>query len=545
MTAFLRLPPFPGHRAPPLARTRSGKVQDETEATNLIGRLREARVGGEFWLPAEDLPGGRDIILAPANLSQMTAMAELARLKKIEERAVWWGPTAWPSDRSPKLDWPADPWSIASQSSEVWAGAGSELAAIACITGTRLVLFKDGSHEASDGDLEFVQDLIGELVLAWDYFCPFSGSPIAPSDVIDLLADFRRLIESNRQFAAVLGVARWKRSTLDPLLWDGTATPRYARRLPKEVARRNAILAWRSRTPQALLRAAETSGAQIAELEDGLIRSSGLGANCVPPLSCIVDRSGVYFDPAGPSDLEIILETWEFPPPSIERARQLRSLIVGAGLGKYGRDDRKIGPSSGTRRVLVVGQVENDRSVISGGGSCTNLELLRRARDLEPDAWIIYRPHPDVSAGHRPGFVSDQRALEYADEVAEDVGIGPLIDSVNAVHCITSLAGFEALMREKEVTTHGVPFYAGWGLTRDLGPIPSRRSRRRTIDELVAGALIEYPRYIDPLTCLPCPPEVLVDRIISGQASVTSLLTRLRQWQGRLNVAMQSLKVRP
>ncbi len=64
------------------------------------------------------------------------------------------------------------------------------------------------------------------------------------------------------------------------------------------------------------------------------------------------------------------------------------------------------------------------------------------------------------------------------------------------------------------MTTHGLPFYAGWGLTDDPGC--PRRTRRLTLDELVAGALILYPRYVDPRTGLPCPPEVLVQRLAEG-----------------------------
>jgi capsular polysaccharide export protein len=62
------------------------------------------------------------------------------------------------------------------------------------------------------------------------------------------------------------------------------------------------------------------------------------------------------------------------------------------------------------------------------------------------------------------------------------------------------------------VTTHGQPFYAGWGLTEDCCPVP-RRTRRRSLDELVAASLILYPVYLDPISGLPCGPELLVDRL--------------------------------
>lgn len=64
---------------------------------------------------------------------------------------------------------------------------------------------------------------------------------------------------------------------------------------------------------------------------------------------------------------------------------------------------------------------------------------------------------------------------------------------------MTSTTGFEALVRGVPVTTYGIPFYAGWGLTTDRIAIP-RRTRRVTLAELVYAALIAYPRYVNPET---------------------------------------------
>jgi capsular polysaccharide export protein len=96
------------------------------------------------------------------------------------------------------------------------------------------------------------------------------------------------------------------------------------------------------------------------------------------------------------------------------------------------------------------------------------------------------------------------------------------------------------LLRRREVTCHGTPFYAGWGLTRDLGPVPDRRGRRLLLDELVAGVLILYPRYLDPVTRLPCPPEVLIGRMASAEATNRlGWIAPLRRWQGRLMAALR------
>jgi capsular polysaccharide export protein len=279
------------------------------------------------------------------------------------------------------------------------------------------------------------------------------------------------------------------------------------------------------------------------EVEDGFLRSQGLGADCIPPLSITVDRLGAYFDPTGPSELENLLQNGKFDARSLERARYLTAAIVGAGLSKYSLGDEALARRAGSRRhILVPGQVEDDRSVQLGGcGLTSNLDLLIKVRKDAPDAYILYKPHPDVLAGHRKGAISDDQCLRYADEIVGDESISALIGMVDELHVNTSLAGFEGLMRGKPVTTYGVPFYSGWGLTRDLGPVPARRTAVRTLDELVAAALLSYPRYLDPVTGLPCPPEVVVSRLIDGEVPETSLLVAARRLQGKVLRSVRSL----
>ena len=476
--AFLRIPPFPGHRAPPLA----VPGQTVVDGAACLALLRQARVGGAFWGES-------------------------------------------------------DPWRQASDTAEVQAGADSELALVAAILGKPLRLDGPGRFAGCDTDPAGV--LARELG-AWQYRDPFSGEVISAEAAIALLAEWRALIDANRPVRAVLGVAQWKRVTLDPLLWDGTGRVRHARGLPADM--QGPVIAWKSRTSAATLRQIEASGAAVAELEDGMIRSPGLGANCVPPLSAIVDFRGVYFDPAGPSDLEHLLQSAEIGPDLLERAARLREHLVREAVSKYGAGGAAIErPAAHGRRVLVTGQVEDDRSIISGGGGYTNLQLLVRAREMEPPAWIVYKPHPDVEAGHRVGHIPEEQALAHANEIQRHAPITALIDSVDALHVITSLAGFEALLRGKAVTTHGMPFYAGWGLTHDLAPVPPRRTRRRSLDELVAATLLLYPRYCDPVTRLPCPAEVVVRRMAEGTANVSSPLIALREWQGRIRLALRRI----
>jgi capsular polysaccharide export protein len=134
-----------------------------------------------------------------------------------------------------------------------------------------------------------------------------------------------------------------------------------------------------------------------------------------------------------------------------------------------------------------------------------------------PDAYVMYKPHPDVVAGLRKQGRGEDDAVRWCDEVVVDVSMGELLREVDEVHCLTSLAGFEALLRGKKVTCYGQPFYAGWGLTTDCVPV-ARRTRKLTLDELVAGALILYPRYMSRWRNELVSPEEALDELAEWRA---------------------------
>ena len=239
------------------------------------------------------------------------------------------------------------------------------------------------------------------------------------------------------------------------------------------------------------------AGAAVWRMEDGFLRSVGLGAELVRPLSWVVDREGMYYNATAPSQLETLLSSTVFTAELLARAAALRKRVVAARLTKYNVGASAWQRTAGGRRVVLVpGQVESDASLAYGApGIRSNLALLQAARAACPDAWLIYKPHPDVAAGLRRVGAGEDEAAHWCDEILVDVDMASLLDQVDAVHCLTSLAGFEALLRGKAVTCHGQPFYAGWGLTTDTVPI-ARRTRRLSLDELVAGALLLYPMYL-------------------------------------------------
>lgn len=390
-----------------------------------------------------------------------------------------------------------------------------------------------------------VAEILGAaLIAATTYRDPFTRQPSSAETYVEQLGFWRAAMDGNRAIACCVGMSIWKRKRIGDFFRAGNRVPAFRRSARGAVraaqARSGAIAVWSTRMPPGLERLAAAASVPLIRVEDGFVRSRGLGSGMLPPASIIMDAAGVYYDPTGPSDLERILAETEFDAPTLARARRLIDLLVARDITKYaaGHEPVTLPPRDGRRRILVPGQVADDLSVRLGGADVRdNLDLLTRVRAANPGAFIVYRPHPDVDAGHRLGAMPDNVACGPADQVRRGGSMASLIGEVDEVHTLTSLAGFEALLRGKRVVTHGSPFYAGWGLTEDnvANPVLTlRRSKKLPIEALAAGTLLVYSLYIDPVTRLRCGPEVLMDRLADPSVWRPSLLMRGRRVQGWL-----------
>lgn len=310
------------------------------------------------------------------------------------------------------------------------------------------------------------------------------------------------------------GFSRWKRRFVREFLAGSTI--HFTAAFPAQAQSPSTIAIWGRRFDDEV--AENTSTPSVLRIEDGFVRSVGLGADLIRPVSWVIDDTGIYYDATRPSGLEKILATTQFDAPLTQRAAKLRQTIVEVGLTKYniGKSFWKR-PHTTKRLILVPGQVESDASIRYGASSITsNYTLLKAVRDANADAYIVYKPHPDVIAGLRNSGVHDHLIKHVCDEVVGDISIHMIMQKVDEVHVLTSLAGFEALLRNIPVTTYGQPFYAGWGLTRDLcltNEVRQRRARKLTLDELVAGTLILYPTYISRRTSAYTTPETAVQEL--------------------------------
>jgi len=378
------------------------------------------------------------------------------------------------------------------------------------------------------------------MILAPTWYDPCRDRLCAFEEAVDQLEAEVRAFRQDRLGHVAGGMRLWKRRRLQDFFGREkpvkfVADPDQAAELARKDGRN--LLIWATKI---------TSNLPATRVEDGFLRSRGLGAELVPPLSLVTDDLGIYYDPTRESRLERLITT-PAPPDALHRANDLIARLIDARVSKYNLSGAlpDLPPS---HRILVPGQVEDDASIRLGAGPVnTNLKLLQAVRAANPDAVLVYKPHPDVEAGLRPGAISaqDQAALVSATQdqanpgatfvLARNADPIALTLACDAVWTMTSLLGFEALIRGKPVTTLGAPFYAGWGLTTDLGPVPLRRRQapdghplpRPSLAQLAHAALIAYPRYYDPVTRRPCPPEVAVDRLASGDIPHPGPMLRL------------------
>jgi capsular polysaccharide export protein len=284
----------------------------------------------------------------------------------------------------------------------------------------------------------------------------------------------------------------------------------------------------------------------LIRVEDGFLRSVGLGGDLIQPQSWAFDNEGIYYDSSKPSQLETILNNTEFKSEELVRAKQLIEKLFEHRISKYNLGDSELEIKNGGKTtILVVGQVEKDASIRFGTGEVnTNLKLLKAVREKFPAAYILYKPHPDVVVGIRRKGESESLEKNYYDHKVESGDALALFDAVDSVHTMTSLVGFEALLRNKKVYTYGQPFYSGWGLTIDTMP-NERRNRQLNLEELVTGSLIRYPTYISSTSKMYTSPERTVEELIQQKEKGVQRMPLWRKFVRDLIKIWTHSKLRP
>lgn len=369
-------------------------------------------------------------------------------------------------------------------------------------------------------------------ILYSEYFNPYLDKKSDIFDTINTLAKYKKIEQINSNNLYFLGFTLWKRWFVKPFFQAKKNKIIFLNSFDDianyKINENDKFFIWGKRFEKKDLKSylynKNTKNGNIFLVEDGFLRSVFLGSDLTRPFSLVVDSKGLYIDPNQESDLEYILQNYEFDENLKQRAKNLINTIIANKFSKYNglkHEDLKF--NTNKKIILIPAQVEDDASMILGGAGFDILKLLQVVRENNKNAFIVFKPHPDVLSGNRKGLKDKNIILKYCDEIIENVSIDSAINASDEVHTITSTSGFDALLRGKKVFTYGKPFYANWGLTNDMHNI-SRRTKKLSLEELVAGVLILYPRYIHPKTKNLCEVEVALDIMLKMQEKYFSNL---------------------
>ncbi|EAK2771083.1 capsular polysaccharide biosynthesis protein [Campylobacter jejuni] len=370
-------------------------------------------------------------------------------------------------------------------------------------------------------------------ILYSEYFNPYLNQKSNIFDTIQTLAKYKDIEKVNSNKLFMLGFTLWKRHFIKPFFKAKDNEIIFLNSIKSLVRYKlkedDKFFIWGKKYDEntlknlLLVKAKEQNltnfTPKVSLVEDGFIRSISLGSDLTRPFSLIVDDKGLYIDPNKPSKLEELLQNEIFDENMLNRAKNIIKILLENRFSKYNglkHENLKINAKTGQKIILIPAQVEDDASMILGGFGLSTLDLLKEVRSKNQDAYIIFKPHPDVLSGNRVGLKDETLILEFCDEIVKDCSIDSAIKIADEIHTITSTSGFDALLRAKKVFTYGMPFYAGWGLTKDKYRC-ERRTRKLSLEELVAGALIAYPRYINPKTKTLCEIEVCLDIMLNLQ----------------------------
>ena len=294
---------------------------------------------------------------------------------------------------------------------------------------------------------------------------------------------------------------------------------------PHDFPDADVLFQWGLRVTKHKARADETARAlnlPVVNLEDGFIRSIGIGLSGETSVSVCFDDQTAFYDATKPSQLELWINRG-VPLTQAEhtRARAVIDRIVAQKITKYNFAPYVpiVRPDQTRKAILVVDQRAGDVSIEKGLASPeTFVQMVDAALSFADTHDILIKTHPDANIGGKDSAIGGATLSRAAQHpavtlVTEDMHPYSLIDNVEKVFVVSSGMGFEALLAGREVWCFGAPFYAGWGLTRDHVAL-ARRTARPTLEAVFHAFYIEHTRYYDPIADKPGQIEAAIDYIL-------------------------------
>lgn len=206
-------------------------------------------------------------------------------------------------------------------------------------------------------------------------------------------------------------------------------------------------------------------------------------------------------------------------PYDFEDVQELLGQVVNQKIGteKYVPDASpyKLFTPGGRKRIVIIEQSRKTKLELRKvfAAEETFLQMVRDAKEQHPGAAFFLLQPPSVLSGKKKGYLKKFAQENGIQIISEQVSSFSILAQADEVYTVSAKIGIDAVLLGKTVHCYGMPYYAGWGLTKDK-VICVRRNIKVKREELFAALCLFFTRYLHPITKEPSHFQAIVRLIL-------------------------------
>lgn len=206
-------------------------------------------------------------------------------------------------------------------------------------------------------------------------------------------------------------------------------------------------------------------------------------------------------------------------PYGFEDAKELLDQVINQKIGteRYVPDASpyKLFTPGGRKRIVIIDQSRKSKAELKKvfAAESTFRQMVLDAKEQHPGAAFFLLQPPSVLSGRKKGYLKKFALDNGVQVISEQVSSFSILAQADEVYTVSAKIGIDAVLLGKTVHCYGLPYYAGWGLTRDKIAC-ARRNIKIKREELFAALCLFFTRYLHPITTEPSHFQAIVRLIL-------------------------------
>ena len=161
----------------------------------------------------------------------------------------------------------------------------------------------------------------------------------------------------------------------------------------------------------------------------------------------------------------------------------------------------KLHTPGGRKRIVIIDQVKTNKLELKKVFATEESfkKMILDAKMQHPGAAFFLFEPPLVRKNKKTGYLRKFATENGVHVITEQVSSFSILAQADEVYTVSSKIGLDAILLGKNVHCYGLPYYAGWGLTKDEISC-ERRNITLKKEELFAALCLFFTRYLHPIT---------------------------------------------